>query len=64
MNMLIVGGAAQLACELVYRCRDVSESKTLWLIHRSRQEGGAKLWREIVDKRHPRQYPAAVQTQF
>jgi len=25
-----LAGYAQLACELVYRCRDVSESKTLW----------------------------------
>src|ERR1044072_6470292 len=27
-----LAGYAELACELVYRCRDVSESKTLWLI--------------------------------
>ena len=49
-----LAGYAELACELVYRCRDVSESKTLWLIP-SVQAG---VWRavtatlEMVDNPH------------
>lgn len=39
-----LAGYAQLACELVYRCRDVSESKTLWLIP-SVQAG---VWRAVT----------------
>ena len=39
-----LAGYAELACELVYRCRDVSESKTLWLIP-SVQAG---VWRAIT----------------
>lgn len=39
-----LAGYAQLACELVYRCRDVSESKTLWLIP-SVQAG---VWRALT----------------
>ena len=38
-----LAGYAELACELVYRCRDVSESKTLWLIP-SVQAG---VWRAV-----------------
>lgn len=38
-----LAGYAQLACEMVYRCRDVSESKTLWLIP-SVQAG---VWRAV-----------------
>ena len=39
-----LAGYAELACELVYRCRDVSESKTLWLIP-SVQAG---VWRAVT----------------
>ncbi len=39
-----LAGYAQLACELVYRCREVSESKTLWLIP-SVQAG---VWRAVT----------------
>lgn len=39
-----LAGYAQLACELVYRCRNVSESKTLWLIP-SVQAG---VWRAVT----------------
>lgn len=39
-----LAGYAQLACELVYRCRDASESKTLWLIP-SVQAG---VWRALT----------------
>lgn len=39
-----LAGYAQLACELVYRCRDVSQSKTLWLIP-SVQAG---VWRAVT----------------
>jgi len=39
-----LAGYAQLACELVYRCRDVSEPKTLWLIS-SVQAG---VWRAVT----------------
>jgi prephenate dehydrogenase len=39
-----LAGYAQLACELVYRCRDVSEPKTLWLIP-SVQAG---VWRAVT----------------
>jgi len=39
-----LAGYAQLACELVYRCRDVSEAKTLWLIP-SVQAG---VWRAVT----------------
>ena len=39
-----LAGYAQLACELVYRCRDVSKPKTLWLIP-SVQAG---VWRAVT----------------
>jgi prephenate dehydrogenase len=39
-----LAGYAELACELVYRCRDVSEAKTLWLIP-SVQAG---VWRAVT----------------
>lgn len=39
-----LAGYAELACELVYRCRDVSEPKTLWLIP-SVQAG---VWRAVT----------------
>ena len=39
-----LAGYAELACELVYRCREVSESKTLWLIP-SVQSG---VWRAVT----------------
>ena len=39
-----LAGYAELACELVYSCRDVSESKTLWLIP-SVQAG---VWRAVT----------------
>lgn len=39
-----LAGYAQLACELVYRCRDVAEAKTLWLIP-SVQAG---VWRAVT----------------
>lgn len=39
-----LAGYAQLACELVYGCRDVTESKTLWLIP-SVQAG---VWRAVT----------------
>lgn len=39
-----LAGYAELACELVYRCRDVSASKTLWLIP-SVQAG---VWRAVT----------------
>jgi prephenate dehydrogenase len=39
-----LAGYAELACELVYRCRDVSESKTLWLLP-SVQAG---VWRAVT----------------
>jgi len=39
-----LAGYAELACDLVYRCREVSESKTLWLIP-SVQAG---VWRAVT----------------
>jgi prephenate dehydrogenase len=39
-----LAGYAQLACELVYRCRDFSEPKTIWLIP-SVQAG---VWRAVT----------------
>ena len=39
-----LAGYAELACELVYSCRDLSESKTLWLIP-SVQAG---VWRAVT----------------
>jgi prephenate dehydrogenase len=39
-----LAGYAEIACELVYRCRNVSESKTLWLIP-SVQAG---VWRAVT----------------
>jgi len=39
-----LAGYAQLACELIYRCRHVAESKTLWLIP-SVQAG---VWRAVT----------------
>jgi prephenate dehydrogenase len=39
-----LAGYAELACELVYSCRDVSEPKTLWLIP-SVQAG---VWRAVT----------------
>src|ERR1051325_1853017 len=39
-----LAGYAELACELVYRCRDASESKTLWFIP-SVQAG---VWRAVT----------------
>jgi prephenate dehydrogenase len=39
-----LAGYAELACELIYRCRDSSESKTIWLIP-SVQAG---VWRAVT----------------
>ena len=39
-----LAGYAQLGCELIYRCRDVSKPKTLWLIP-SVQAG---VWRAVI----------------